>query len=144
MRERERRSTVPLPAGQDDADYGAVFHDLFLPVGRAFAPELIIVSAGFDAHARDPLAEMNVTERGFAAMTSALGRAGRGDLRRQAGALARGGCSTWPRLASSVRASLEVLTAGARTSPRRWDRPALAVAAARDALRAGGRVVPKT
>ena len=40
---------------------------------RAFAPELVIVSAGFDAHARDPLADMRVTERGFAAMASAAG-----------------------------------------------------------------------
>ena len=96
----------PLPAGQDDADYGAVFHDLFLPVGRAFAPELIIVSAGYDAHVRDPLAEMNVTERGFAAMTSARRRARRGDLRRQAGAAARGG--------------LRPRRAGARRCARRW------------------------
>ena len=78
-----RGATVncPLPGGQGDADYGVVFHDLFLPVGRAFAPELVIVSAGFDAHARDPLAEMRVTERGFAAMTRAAGAARRRDLR---------------------------------------------------------------
>ena len=134
----------PLPAGQDDADYGAVFHDLFLPVGRAFAPELIIVSAGYDAHARDPLAEMNVTERGFAAMTSALMELAERTCGGKLALMLEGGYDL-AALAASVRASLEVLTG------RREDFPlgagtdqALAVAAARDALRAGGRVVPKT
>ena len=61
-----------LPAEQHDADYGAVFHDLFLPALQRFAPELVIVSAGFDAHARDPLADMRVSERGFAAMCTAV------------------------------------------------------------------------
>src|SRR5439155_4031665 len=41
-----------LPAGQDDADYGAVFHEVFLPVAQSFRPDLVLVSAGFDAHAR--------------------------------------------------------------------------------------------
>ena len=61
-----------LPPGQGDADYGAVFHDLFLPALERFAPDLLLVSAGFDAHARDPLGDMRLTERGFAAMCSAL------------------------------------------------------------------------
>jgi acetoin utilization deacetylase AcuC-like enzyme len=61
----------PLPAGMMDADYGAAFHDVFMPVLSAFRPGLLLVSAGFDAHERDPLAEMHVTERGFAAMASA-------------------------------------------------------------------------
>jgi len=61
-----------LPAEQADADYGAVFQDLFLPALQRFRPDLVIVSAGFDAHARDPLAEMRVTERGFAAMCTAV------------------------------------------------------------------------
>ena len=63
---------VPLPGGRSDADYGAVFHDVFLPAAQKFRPELIIVSAGFDPHRADPLGGMNVTERGFAAMCSAL------------------------------------------------------------------------
>jgi acetoin utilization deacetylase AcuC-like enzyme len=64
----------PLPAGQDDSDYGAVFHGLFLPVMQAYRPDLVLVSAGFDPHARDPIGEMRVTERGFAAMCSATAR----------------------------------------------------------------------
>ncbi len=115
------------------------------PVGRAFAPELIIVSAGFDAHERDPLAEMRVTERGFAAMTSALAELAERDLRRQAGAAARGGLR--PGGAGGVGARL---AGGAdrpsrRLSPRRRDRRR-PWRWRRRATRSGprGRVVPKT
>lgn len=62
---------VALPGGMGDADYGAVFHDVFLPIAQKFRPELVLVSAGFDPHRADPLGGMNVTERGFAAMASA-------------------------------------------------------------------------
>jgi acetoin utilization deacetylase AcuC-like enzyme len=134
----------PLPGGQDDADYGVVFHDLFLPVGRAFAPDLIIVSAGFDAHARDPLAEMGVTERGFAAMASSLIQLAEGSCGGKLVLLLEGGYDLGA-LASSVRATLEVLTGRREEFPLgAGTDPVLAISAARDALRAGGRIVPKT
>jgi acetoin utilization deacetylase AcuC-like enzyme len=63
---------VALPAGRGDADYGAVFHDVFLPIARAYRPDLVLVSAGFDPHRADPIGGMDVTERGFAAMASAM------------------------------------------------------------------------
>ena len=63
---------VPFPAGRTDADLGAAFQELFLPVAQAFRPDLVIVSAGFDAHEDDPLGGMLCTERGFAAMCSAV------------------------------------------------------------------------
>ncbi|HUM13751.1 MAG TPA: histone deacetylase, partial [Myxococcaceae bacterium] len=63
---------VPFPAGRTDADLGAAFHDLFLPIAQAFRPDVVIVSAGFDAHEDDPLGGMLCTERGFAAMCSAV------------------------------------------------------------------------
>ena len=63
---------VALPGGQGDADFGAVFHEIFLPRAREYQPDLILVSAGFDPHKADPLGGMNVTERGFAAMCSAV------------------------------------------------------------------------
>ena len=134
----------PLPGGQDDADYGAVFHDLFLPVGRAFAPDLIIVSAGFDAHARDPLAEMGVTERGFAAMASAMAGLAESACGGKLVLLLEGGYDLGA-LAMSVRATLEVLTGRREDFPLgAGTEPALAISATRDALRAGGRLVPKT
>src|SRR5450432_4209845 len=132
----------PLPAGQDDADYGAVFHDLLLPAGRAFAPDLIIVSAGYDAHERDPLADMNVTERGFAAMTSLVAQLAAEACGGKLVLLLEGGYDL-SALASSVHASLEVLAGRREEFPLGAGTDvALAVAAARDALRAGGLGVP--
>jgi acetoin utilization deacetylase AcuC-like enzyme len=63
---------LPLEAGAVDEDYRLVFHDVVLPVLRQFKPDLLLVSAGFDAHERDPLAGMRLTTRGFAAMTMEL------------------------------------------------------------------------
>jgi acetoin utilization deacetylase AcuC-like enzyme len=63
---------LPLEVGAVDNDYQLVFDEVALPVLREFAPELLIVSAGFDAHERDPLGGMRVTTPAFAAMTMAL------------------------------------------------------------------------
>ncbi len=63
---------VPLPGGQGDVEYLAVFRELLQPIGLAYRPELILVSAGFDIHRDDPLADMRVTEVGFAWMTRVL------------------------------------------------------------------------
>jgi acetoin utilization deacetylase AcuC-like enzyme len=123
-----------LSAGQDDADFGAVFHEVFLPVGQAFRPDIVLVSAGFDAHARDPLGGMGVTERGFAAMCSSL--------RDLAGASCGGklvlfleGGYDLAALAGSTRACLEVMTGGKEEFPTGSHRAAPAVAASRSALR---------
>jgi acetoin utilization deacetylase AcuC-like enzyme len=99
----------PLPPGQSDADYGAVFERLFLPVARAFRPELILVSAGFDPHRADPLGGMDVTERGFAAMCSALQDLAREQCQGRLGLLLEGGYDL-DGLSGSVHACLEVLT----------------------------------
>ena len=56
---------VPLAAGSGDPEYVAAFRDLVEPVVTAFDPELVLVSAGFDAHVDDPLAGMEVTDAGF-------------------------------------------------------------------------------
>jgi acetoin utilization deacetylase AcuC-like enzyme len=67
---------VPLPAGSTDEDYLRVFEEQVEPAVRRFDPELVLVSAGFDAHEEDPLAGMLVTESGFrelARRSAALG-----------------------------------------------------------------------
>ena len=61
----ETTLNVPLPAGSDDGDYLDAFDELVAPAVRAFEPELVLVSAGFDAHIDDPLAGMHVTATGF-------------------------------------------------------------------------------
>jgi acetoin utilization deacetylase AcuC-like enzyme len=63
---------VPLEVGAVDEDYRLVFADVVLPVLRQFKPDLVLVSAGFDAHGRDPLGGMRLTTPAFAAMTMDL------------------------------------------------------------------------
>jgi len=63
---------VPLPAGIRDVDYMEIYHRLLVPVVREYQPELILVSAGFDAHLDDPIGGMSVTEKGFAAMAGTV------------------------------------------------------------------------
>src|SRR5436305_296196 len=72
----ETTLAVPLHAGSGDREYAAAFTDVVEPAVRAFDPELVLVSAGFDAHEADPLASMAVTEAGFeelARRSAALG-----------------------------------------------------------------------
>jgi acetoin utilization deacetylase AcuC-like enzyme len=63
---------APLPAGSGDAACLAVFEHRFLHAIRAFQPELLLVSAGFDAHEEDPLAQLQLTDDGFRAMAGAI------------------------------------------------------------------------
>jgi acetoin utilization deacetylase AcuC-like enzyme len=74
--QNETTLNIPLSAGCGDAEYAAAFADRVEPAVRAFDPELVLVSAGFDAHREDPLAMMEVTEDGFrelARRSAALG-----------------------------------------------------------------------
>jgi acetoin utilization deacetylase AcuC-like enzyme len=66
---------LPLEAGANDADFDRVYREIALPVLEEFQPELILVSAGFDAHARDPLAGMRMSTEGFGALMTHLIRA---------------------------------------------------------------------
>ncbi len=61
----ERTVNVPLPAGSTDAEYFDAFSTRVEPAVLRFEPEVVLVSAGFDAHEQDPLAQMLVTAAGF-------------------------------------------------------------------------------
>jgi acetoin utilization deacetylase AcuC-like enzyme len=61
----ESTVNIPLPAGSGDDEYAAAFVSTVEPAVRSFDPELVLVSAGFDAHVDDPLADTRVTEEGF-------------------------------------------------------------------------------
>jgi acetoin utilization deacetylase AcuC-like enzyme len=97
---------IPLPAGIGDGGYQHLFEEVVLPLLRAVAPGLIVISAGFDAHHADPLGGMVMTAPGF-------GRLAR--LTREAAgstpvvALLEGGYDL-NALATSVAATLEGLT----------------------------------
>ena len=63
---------VPLPAGVGDAGYLLTFEKIIEPAIAAFKPQLILLSAGFDAHWLDPLASMNLTVQGYHRMATRL------------------------------------------------------------------------
>jgi acetoin utilization deacetylase AcuC-like enzyme len=63
---------VPLPPGTDGARFRQIYEDMVLPQLERFAPELVLVSAGFDAHRDDPLAQLELVEEDFAWITGAL------------------------------------------------------------------------
>lgn len=63
---------LPLEAGATDADYELVYQRVGLRTLRQFEPELILVSAGFDAHQRDPLAGMRLTTGAFGRLTALI------------------------------------------------------------------------
>ncbi len=63
---------APLKPGDDGDDFRAAFEARILPALDAFAPDFLLVSAGFDAHVRDPLAQLRLVEADFAWVTEKL------------------------------------------------------------------------
>jgi acetoin utilization deacetylase AcuC-like enzyme len=63
---------VPLPAGCGDAEYRDAFDSVIEPIVEQYAPQFVLISAGFDPHVNDPLGGMRVTESGFAAMMQVM------------------------------------------------------------------------
>jgi acetoin utilization deacetylase AcuC-like enzyme len=63
---------VPLEAGSTDGDYAEVFKALVIPVIDQFKPELVLISAGYDAHERYPLARMRLSTHGYSRLTKSL------------------------------------------------------------------------
>jgi acetoin utilization deacetylase AcuC-like enzyme len=63
---------VPLDAGSTDGDYQEVFEAIVIPVIDQYRPELLLISAGFDAHELDPLARMRLSVAGYASLTRSL------------------------------------------------------------------------
>jgi acetoin utilization deacetylase AcuC-like enzyme len=59
---------VPMAAGTGDEAFGVAMERVMAPIVRRFAPDLIIVSLGFDAHWADPLAQLRLSLAGYAAM----------------------------------------------------------------------------
>ncbi|MCL5256480.1 MAG: histone deacetylase [Chloroflexi bacterium] len=60
---------VPLPSGSGDPEYRRVFEEILDPLAERFRPDLVMVSAGYDAHWRDPLASMALSVSGFGELT---------------------------------------------------------------------------
>jgi acetoin utilization deacetylase AcuC-like enzyme len=100
---------VPVAAGTGDAVYASLVEHVVAPLARAYEPRLILVSAGFDAHRDDPLAQIALSEAGYAAMTGTLRRLA-AELGVPLGGVLEGGYAL-DALARSTAATLQVLTA---------------------------------
>ncbi|HEX7292785.1 MAG TPA: histone deacetylase [Conexibacter sp.] len=100
---------LPVAAGVGDALYASLLEHVVVPLALAYAPQLVLISAGFDAHRDDPLAGVALTEDGFAALTGTLRRLA-AELEAPIGAVLEGGYDLRA-LAASTAATLRVLTA---------------------------------
>jgi acetoin utilization deacetylase AcuC-like enzyme len=99
---------APLHGGMGDGEIVPAFRDVLAPIAEEYAPELVLVSAGFDAHRLDPLGGMRVTAEGFAELTRIV----REVARRTAGGklvLALEGGYSYEGLAESIEAVTRVL-----------------------------------
>jgi acetoin utilization deacetylase AcuC-like enzyme len=125
---------LPVAPGSGDADYRSLVEHVASPLLGLFEPQLVLVSAGYDAHRDDPLANCEVTEDGFAAMTRAVRRAC--DASGAAlGCVLEGGYALGA-LGRSVVATMQELKPGATAAPAGEEVPVLPAAReARERLR---------
>jgi acetoin utilization deacetylase AcuC-like enzyme len=107
---------VPLSEGADDAVYAEAIVEVVVPALAKFAPEVLLISGGFDAFAGDPLASMNVSPEGYGFMVSALARAA-DDLGAPVGLVLEGGYDL-PGLEACMRASMRALMGDGPADPR--------------------------
>src|SRR3954451_13389289 len=109
---------VPLEVGAVDEDYQAAFAHIVVPVLRQFEPDLILVSAGVDAHERDPLGGMRLSTEAFGAMTRDLRAVADECCRDRIVSVTEGGYDL-KALAASLDAVIEE-HAAASSSPAAW------------------------
>jgi acetoin utilization deacetylase AcuC-like enzyme len=116
---------LPVPSGSGEDVWLSLVEHVVAPLGRLFEPDLVLISAGFDAHANDPLATCRLRTESFGAMAARMGRLGE-ELDVPVGAVLEGGYDL-EALAGSVAATMDALANGA--SPPAVDRHPLAEAA---------------
>ena len=103
---------LPVPPGADDHVFTSLVDHVVAPLARLFAPQLILISAGYDAHREDPLAGCLLTEEGFRAMATTVMALG-AELEAPVGAVLEGGYALEP-LAQSVAATMDVMAGSVR------------------------------
>lgn len=99
---------VPMPAWCGDEEYLRVFEEILIPVARRFQPQLIMVSAGYDAHWGDNISLMQVSVTGFSKMVRIL-KTLADELCQGRLVLTLEGGYLYEALASSIKATLDVL-----------------------------------
>ncbi len=106
---------MPVPGGSGNDVHGSLVEHVVAPLIGGWEPELVLVSAGFDAHRADPLASCTLTEAGFAGMTGTLRRAC-ADVGAPIGLVLEGGYAV-DALAASMAALVPVLGAAEVPAP---------------------------
>lgn len=101
-------ANFPLEAGATDADYERVYASTVVPIVRQFRPELVLVSAGFDAHMDDPLGGMRVTTQQFGRLTALIGAVADECCEGRVVAVTEGGYDLQA-LAASLQAAIDAL-----------------------------------
>jgi len=129
---------LPLEVGSVDEDYQVAFSAVILPVLAQFKPDLIIVSAGFDAHERDPLAGMRLSTDAFAAMTAELRGVAEQHCQGRMAVVTEGGYDLQA-LAASLDAVAETLNGSPPSA--RWPRSGVASDRGRAAVAAATRAL---
>jgi acetoin utilization deacetylase AcuC-like enzyme len=126
---------VPLEVGATDADYWRVYDEVVGPVLERYAADLVIVSAGYDAHEQDPLAGMRVTTAGYAAIVRRLREAAARSSRGRLALVTEGGYHLQA-LGACLDATLEELTGTGGRQPFAPEGPDSRARAAIAAVRA--------
>ena len=103
---------VPLSPRAGSQDFRAAYRQAILPRLRDFEPEFLLISAGFDAHERDPLAQLNVTTEDFAWLSRELAELATGVCGGRLVSTLEGGYDL-PALAASAAAHVTALMASA-------------------------------
>jgi acetoin utilization deacetylase AcuC-like enzyme len=127
-----RTVNIPLEVGATDDDYRVVFDQVVLPVLNQFEPDIVLVSAGFDAHERDPLGGVRLTTPAFAAMTAALREVAERCCAGRLVAVTEGGYDLRA-LGDCLRVVIEVL-AGEAAPDVRWPEASVASSRGRAAV----------
>ena len=112
---------LPVPGGSGDATWRSLVEHVACALIGAWQPGLVVVSAGFDAHVRDPLATCTVTEAGYAGMAASVRRAADG-VGAPLAVVLEGGYDL-EAIAGSMAALMPVLVAGARPDADAVDVP---------------------
>jgi acetoin utilization deacetylase AcuC-like enzyme len=82
---------LPLPAGTSGNNYEKIFNDLFFPLAKEFKPEIILVSAGQDAHSLDPIANLQFTNNDYIKMTERIMKVAESICKRRLAMVLEGG-----------------------------------------------------
>jgi acetoin utilization deacetylase AcuC-like enzyme len=112
---------VPLPAGSDGGAYALAFERVVLPILQQWSPDLLLISAGFDAHARDPLANMLLEDHDYRWMAGRLREVAQASAKGRVGLFLEGGYDLGALERSVEAAVLGLVAPSPRKHPRARD-----------------------